>query len=63
MNIFIKGKEHALGINPNLRSKPFHPVDIEKYYKQQGNGENKVEVTAKSYMKASSPKPLILEVN
>lgn len=48
MNIFIKEKEHALGIDMNPRARPVCPVGIGKYYKPNGNAENKANESAQN---------------
>ena len=37
MNILVKEKEYALGIDTNPRARSFYPADIGKYYKPHGN--------------------------
>ena len=54
MNIFIKEKEYALGIDVNLRARPFYPEDIEKFHKINRNAENKAEEIINSDVKKYS---------
>ena len=37
MNIFAKKKKYALGIDLNLRARPFYLVDVGSFYATHGN--------------------------
>ena len=63
MNIFIKEKEYALGINANLRARLFYPVDMRKFCTANGNTENKAEDTVNSNTNKSSQNPPKPETN
>ena len=39
MNIFIKEKEHALGIDLNLKARSFYSANIERFCKPHMNTE------------------------